>query len=154
MHPGGGAAQVAARPAGCSDGTVGGWRLGPAFAAHAFQEGYPAAAWGGGWSTVADAAADGGRTRVTMARGARVTFHVTARAVAWEASLRPSGGTAHVYVDGRLADVVSLAGQTVHDRRVVFSHAWAQAGLHTVTIVADGTPRHPRVDVDALLTLS
>src|SRR5262249_34360851 len=138
----------------CSDGTVGGWRLGPAFAAHAFQEGYPAAAWGGDWSTVADPTADGGRTRMTTSRGARVTFRLTARAVAWGASSRPSGGRAHVYVAGRLAAVVSLAGSAIHNRRVVFTHAWAQAGLHTVTIVADGTPSHPRVDVDALLALS
>jgi hypothetical protein len=42
---------------------------------------------------------------------------------------------------------------TAIQRRVVFTRRWATSGAHTIKIVGLGTPGHPLISVDALLTL-
>jgi hypothetical protein len=56
-------------------------------------------------------------------------------------------------IDGKAAGVVHLGSTGTIRRRVVFTRTWAADGPHTIRIVVLGTPGHPTVDLDALLTL-
>jgi hypothetical protein len=89
----------------------------------------------------------------TAKAGASATFKFTGRQIAWVATRRANRGLAHVYLDGKLAANVNLHSATIMHRRIVFAHAWAADGAHTVKIVCAGTAGHPTVDVDAFVSI-
>ena len=107
------------------------------------------AAWGRGNAPLAF----GGSVHSTGKAGASATFKFTGRQIAWVATRRANRGMAHVYLDGKLVANVNLHSPTIMHRRIVFAHAWAADGAHTIKIVCAGTAGHPTVDVDAFVTI-
>jgi hypothetical protein len=85
--------------------------------------------------------------------GARASFTRTYEdgdQVAFVMAQGPGRGRAGIRVDGRwLATVDTIAA--VNTNRVVTFHMSMSAGTHTVTIVNQGTPGRPRIDLDAIL---
>jgi hypothetical protein len=69
------------------------------------------------------------------------------------AAVGPTRGSADVYVDGELRSTVDLSSGTRETRRIVFAASWSTEGAHRIEIVVRGTPGHPRVDVDAFVSL-
>jgi hypothetical protein len=105
------------------------------------------------WRTSPYANASGGSTHASSTAGASATFSFTGRAVAWVAPVSSARGSARVYVDGGYVGTVKLTTSTGASRRVVFARSWSAVGRHTVRLVVVGTAGHPRVDVDAFVTL-
>jgi hypothetical protein len=107
----------------------------------------------GSWRRFAVPGAFGGWTHASSSTGASATFTFTARAIAWIAPISATRGAAKVYVDGRYVATVRLTASAFGSRRVVFATSWATEGQHTLRIVVAGTAGHPRIDVDAFVTL-
>jgi hypothetical protein len=63
----------------------------------------------------------------------------------------PGRGGAAVYIDGRLARVVSTFAVTTHVRTSVVIKTLARAGLHTVKVVNLATPGRPAVELDGFI---
>jgi hypothetical protein len=95
----------------------------------------------------------GGSIHSTSHKGASATFKFTGRQVAYVATRAANRGTAHVYLDGKLVANVDLHSATAMHRRIVFAHAWAADGVHTIKIVCAGTAGHATVDVDAFVSI-
>ncbi len=106
-----------------------------------------------GWARGNAPDAFGDTVHSTSRAGASATFKFTGRQVAWVSTRRANRGTAHVYLDGKLVANVNLHSATVMHRRIVFAHAWAADGAHTIKIVCAGTAGHATVDVDAFVTI-
>jgi uncharacterized protein YkwD len=85
--------------------------------------------------------------RAAGADESSVTFTFVGRALGWLAAPRPTGGSALIYLDGRLAARVSLAAGSDRRSRVVFARAWKTVGRHRITIRTVGRLRHAAVDV-------
>jgi hypothetical protein len=75
------------------------------------------------------------------------------RAVSWVAPRGWLRGWAEVYVDGKYVQVVSLYSKSAIARKIAFLYRWDDPGAHTVTVKVYGTPRRPRIDVDAFIVL-
>jgi hypothetical protein len=119
----------------------------------AFQDGSASIHYAGGWTRSNAPLAWGNTTHTTTHRGASATLKFTGRQVAYVATRRSNRGTAHVYLDGQLVANVNLHSATQMHRRIVFAHAWAGDGAHTIKIVCAGTAGHATVDVDAFVTI-
>ena len=65
----------------------------------------------------------------------------------------PGRGAAKIWVDGTYVGTYSLYASSFQARRIVWSRGWAASGTHAVSVVVVGTAGHPRVDVDAFVTL-
>ncbi len=126
---------------------------GPSVRLTAFQDGNAGIRYAGGWTRSNAPLAYGNTTHTTAHKGASATLRFTGRQVAYVATRRSNRGTAHVYLDGKLIANVNLHSATQMHRRIVFAHAWASDGVHTIKIVCAGTAGHARVDVDAFLTI-
>jgi hypothetical protein len=67
----------------------------------------------------------------------------------------PTLGTATLYLDGVAVKTVNLYSATLHEAQIVWKKGWSGTQVkHTIKIVVNGTAGHPRVDLDALLTLN
>ena len=82
-----------------------------------------------------------------------MSFRFTGRAVAIVAPKGASRGSAKLYVDGVYVSTVNLYRSVWKPRNVVAARSWTTAGKHTIRLVAVGTPRHSRVDIDAFLVI-
>ena len=69
------------------------------------------------------------------------------------AQVGPDRGTASVYVNGVKVSTVNLRASTAQALRVAWKASWTSSASRTVKIVVDGTAGHPRVDLDALVTV-
>jgi hypothetical protein len=118
-----------------------------------YQNSSSAIKYRGGWSGGRAPNAFGGSLRRASAAGASATLHFTGREVAWVASLAPGYGSARVLIDGHAAGTIHMRAATAIQRRVVFTRRWTTSGAHTIKIIGLGTPGHPLISVDALLTL-
>jgi hypothetical protein len=107
--------------------------------------------FGGRWNRVVRSWFSGGSTMYATRAGAAIAKAFHGRAVALVASRGPDRGWAQVYVDGAKAGSINLHASTITHRVVVFSARWASPGAHSIRIVVAGSPRHPRVDADALV---
>jgi hypothetical protein len=134
-------------------GNVSSFVQGPSVRLTAFQDGNKAIAYTQAWSGAGAPKAYGGSIHMTSKAGARATLRFTGRQVAWVASRTSTRGSARVYLDGHLAGTVNLHSATPMHKRIVFAHAWAADGVHTIKIVCAGTAGHPMIDVDGLLTI-
>jgi Domain of unknown function (DUF5122) beta-propeller len=105
------------------------------------------------WKRVHAGKAYGDTVHVVSRAGATARFAFTGRQVAWVASRLPGRGVARVYLDGELKAKVNLHSATRMRRRIVFARTWSAAGEHHLAIVCAGTSGHPKVDVDAILTV-
>ncbi len=92
-----------------------------------------------------------GKARSTKARSAKASLQFTGTAIAWVGPVGPSRGKARVYIDGRLVTTVNTWASTFRASRVLFTKSWAKVGTHRISIVANGTPGHPMVALDAFL---
>jgi hypothetical protein len=118
-----------------------------------FQDGNTGIKYTAAWARGNAPLAFGGTIHSTSHKGASATFKFTGRQVAWVATRAATRGTAHVYLDGKLVANVNLHSATVMHRRIVFTHAWAADGAHTLKVVCAGTAGHATVDVDAFVTI-
>jgi hypothetical protein len=114
-----------------------------------------AAAWGwsGRWIRDTSSRASGGATRWSIRRGATATVRIRARSIALIAPRSSTRGSAQVWVDGTQVATIRLDQGTSGPRRLVFVRSWPTAGRHTITIRVNGTKGHPRVDLDAIVSL-
>lgn len=130
------------------------WAYGPSFPLSAYDDRDQVLAYGGTWRTGSGSGFWGGTTAYARGRGTSVEFHFTGRAFAWVAGTGPTRGSALVYVDGAYVTTVSLHAPTNLARQIVFSRLWQTSAAHRVRIVVSGTLDHPRVDLDAVLTMT
>ncbi len=105
----------------------------------------------GSWRRTVWSSASGGHTRYATRAGSWASFSFTGRSAALVMPKGRSMGKAKIYVDGVYARTINLHASSTHARRIVFSWTWSRWGAHTIRIVALGTARHPRIDVDALV---
>jgi concanavalin A-like lectin/glucanase superfamily protein len=134
-------------------GNVSGWTYGPTFRLSLGQESNAAVAYRGTWRTATSAAYSGRRARYATAAGATATIRMTGRSFAWVASTGPTRGSARVYVNGKYIGSVNLNNSSTTARQAVFSMSWSTPAARTVVIRVNGTAGHPRVDLDAFITL-
>jgi hypothetical protein len=118
------------------------------------QETADAITYRGGWRVAADPQASTDQLAYSTAAGATATFTFTGSSVGWVAVRGPARGTAAVYLDGAFAGRINLFATVRQDRRVVFARGWASSGTHRIRIVNKASVGHPRVDVDAFVSLS
>ncbi len=109
--------------------------------------------FGSRWSLERSSSWLGGTTHHASRIGSTFTFSFTGSDVAWVGAVGPARGSATVYLDGVEAGTVSAHATAFAPRRVLFTHAFETDGEHSIQIVVAGTAGHPRVDVDAFLTL-
>ncbi|HEY6570635.1 MAG TPA: hypothetical protein VIZ22_10110, partial [Candidatus Limnocylindrales bacterium] len=114
------------------------------------QEGSGAIDWTGTWHEADGARYSGGHSRHASAHSRRATFAFTGHAIGLVSRRSPSGGHADVRIDGVKVATIDLSASTERYRRIVFRHALAGGGPHTIEIrpVGDG-----RVDIDAFIVL-
>jgi hypothetical protein len=133
-------------------GNVSAWKEGPAFTLRVRQESATSITYGGTWRNVSRADAMGGQLRTTTASGASFKATFTGRGIAWVAPRSAAGGTADVYVDGKLVKTVHLSlSSGYRPRLVVFSMAWKAVGTHTIRVVSKQAGKE--VGIDSLLIL-
>jgi hypothetical protein len=135
-------------------GNVGIWSA-TSFTIALLQENAAAVTYTGAWTTESLTSAAGGQQRFATAAGATSTFAFTGRRVAWVAVKATDRGRAEVFIDGVSAGIVNLyhTSTTAAARRVVFRHAFAASGPHTIRVTVLGSKATAstgtRVDVDA-----
>jgi trimeric autotransporter adhesin len=138
----------------CSDNAGVGYTTGPTSRITLTQNSSSAITYSGSWVRNARVSgASGGTLSYTTHAGASATLHFTGRQIAWVASKSSGRGKASVYIDGSRVAIVDLHAAGVLRRQVVYAHAFAGIGAHTIRIVCLGTPGRAIVDIDALLTL-
>ncbi len=131
-----------------------GWTVGSMVGSRLTQQSATSVTYARTWHAVVKTWASGHTLRYSTVAGASATFRFVGSSVAWVSARGPDRGSARVYVDGVYAATVSLRASTYHFRAVVFARNWRTNGSHTLRIVVAGTAGHPRVDVDAFVTLS
>jgi len=134
-------------------GTVGDAVRSLPFTLAAIQESSSRLSFDGPWSTVANGTASGAHARTATHSGASVAVTFIGRGIAWVGSTGPAYGSAKVFVDGRLAATVSASAGAGTPRTLLWAASWIGVGEHTVQIVANGTPGHPRIEFDAFVVL-
>ena len=134
-------------------GNVSDWMYGPTFQLSLVQESNSTVAYRDTWRSASSVAYSGRRARYATAAGATVTLRMTGRSFAWVASTGPTRGSARVYVNGKFVGSVNLNSASNSARQIVFSMRWSTANARTILIRVNGTRRHPRVDLDAFITL-
>jgi beta-N-acetylhexosaminidase len=134
-------------------GNSSGWAYGPFIRPLVTQQTSTAVTYRGTWTTGWSSSYSGGSVRYATAAGASASYTFTGSSVAWVGALGPTRGSAKVYVDGVYRATVSLYAATGASRRIVYAASWGSQGTHSIRIVVVGTPRHPRVDVDAFARL-
>jgi hypothetical protein len=83
-----------------------------ATAARRFEETEPTLAWAGKWTDEGHPNASRGSTRTSAEPGAAVSFAFSGPSVTWYTTLAPSGGTAHLSLNGAPLAVVDLHNPT------------------------------------------
>jgi hypothetical protein len=126
---------------------------GPPVRLTSFQDSNAGIAYTRAWARASAPKAYGGTVHLVSKAGAYAKRTFTGRQVAWMASRTSTRGRARVYLDGKLAGTVDLHSAAAVHRRIVFAHAWATDGSHTIKIVCAGTAGHATIDVDAILTV-
>jgi hypothetical protein len=144
--------QYRARATSCT-GERSPWGWGAPFRLGAIPDGDARVEYTGHWTRRPLDGADGGAIHTSTIAGDSVSVSFAGRAVAWESVRRPAGGVAQVLVDGRPAGTVDLRSGAVQPRRLVFVQAWPRARAHILTVIVEGTPGRPRVDVDGFLVI-
>jgi parallel beta-helix repeat protein len=102
------------------------------------------------WRRVASASYSGGHALFTSARGARIQYTFTGRAIALVGPKGRWGGKALVIVDGRRRIIVSERATRFTAKATIFHQSWLADGKHTVTIQSLGSPSGSSFTVDAL----
>jgi hypothetical protein len=134
-------------------GISSGWGTQPVFSPLAWQESSKKLKFSSSWTTEASSAAYGGALKYATVKNASMTEKFQAFGVAWVSETGPTLGKATVYLDGVAIKTVNLHATTLQPRQVVWKQGWSTQSTHTLKIVVAGTRGHPRVDIDAVLSL-
>jgi hypothetical protein len=102
-----------------------------------FEENEPTLAWAGKWTDEAQPGASRGSARTSAEPGAVVSFAFSGPSVTWYTALAPSGGIAHVGLDGAPVDVVDLHNPTAI-AQAPFTYTDLGDGPHVLTITVGG----------------
>jgi subtilisin family serine protease len=135
----------------CAGNTI--FQAANAFRPLRFQENSGSITYRGTWRRTAVSGASGSYTKYATRSSASATYRFTGRSVGLVMPKSRSRGSLRVYVDGAYIKTISLYSTTTKARQVVFSRSWPANGAHSVRVVPVGTPRHPRVDIDAFIIL-
>jgi hypothetical protein len=135
------------------NGNAGSWVYGRTFKPIIAQETSGAVTYTGTWTSASTTTASGGTLKFATTAGASATYSFTGSSVLWVARYGPTRGSANVYVDGVFKATVSLYSATFAQTRIVYAFNWGSNGSHTLKVEVVGTPDHPRIDVDAFVTL-
>jgi hypothetical protein len=124
------------------------WISGSAFTLNVIPE--TKGALSGQWYIDKGPAAVDGQTYYSSQEGATETLVFNGNYVAWVAPRWRGGGSAQVFVDGRLLQVVNLYNGSTSARDIVSAWIWPYSSRHSIEIrVLSG-----RVDVDAFVVLT
>ncbi len=134
-------------------GNTSSFTTGPAGVLSAVQDTSGRISYTRAWKRASAGQAYGNTIHVVSRAGATARFTFTGRQVAWAASRLPGRGVARIYLDGERVATVNLHSSTKMHRRIVFARVWSNSAEHRLTIVCAGTAGHPKVDVDAILTV-
>lgn len=130
------------------------WATGPSFVPKVTESSSTLVHTTGTWATDSTTTAySGGSTRIASTAGASMTTTFTGSGLAWLGDAGPDRGAAQVLIDGVVRATPTEYAATATPRRLVYAINWSAQGRHTITIVVAGTAGHPRVDVDAFITL-
>jgi FtsP/CotA-like multicopper oxidase with cupredoxin domain len=135
-------------------GNLGAWKAAATVKINVLQESSTSIHYSGTWKAAGNASYSGGGLRAATTSGASASYTFTGRSVAWVSSRGSTRGSAKVYIDGVLAATVNLNAATLSYRYVAYQKTWTASGKHTIKIVALGTSGHPRVDLDAIETVT
>ncbi|HEY6015076.1 MAG TPA: phosphodiester glycosidase family protein, partial [Candidatus Limnocylindrales bacterium] len=136
-------------------GNVGAWAAAGTFKLTVSQETSRSLSFvRGTWSRTSSVSYDGHGARSTRTTGAIARFKFTGTGFAWVAAVSPVRGRAQVWIDGTLSGTVDTHRPASAARLMVFTRSTMSSGHHTIEIRALGTAGHPRVDIDALVTMS
>jgi hypothetical protein len=136
-------------------GNVGAWMTAGTFKLTVSQEATRSLVFvRGTWSRTTSVSYDGHMTRTTRTIGGIARFTFSGTGFAWVAAESPVRGAAEVWIDGKLSGTVNTYRAASAARLMVFTRSTMSSGRHTVEIRALGTAGHPRVDIDALVTIT
>ena len=136
-----------------SNGDTGPFTAGPAFSLSEHQQSF--ATYQGSWSPRRKLAGSwGGTVAATTSAGASATVTCTCMGIAFVSTVGQSYGTYQLYKDGALVQTRTAFAPLVVTKRVLYQAQWSADGAHTLEVVNEGTPVHPRLDVDGFLILS
>jgi hypothetical protein len=107
----------------------------------------------GSWSTQAITGTYGGSVIYTKTSGSSSSFTFTGYGVSWIAYRGPDRGSAQIYLDGVYYATVSTYASTYTTKVVAYAANWGANGTHTIKVVNLATSGHPRIDVDAFVSL-
>ena len=103
----------------------------------------------GPWATAHFSGFGSGTTHDTTVAGASLLTSVRGGALGLVMEKAANRGSVDVYIDGtKAATVDTHAATTVH--RTVVWQTLLSPGVHTLGLVNDATPGHPRIDLDAI----
>lgn len=102
----------------------------------------------GTWKAAGHSAYAGDAARYATAAGATSEFSFTGRRIVWYGPEGPTRGQAKVFIDGVYIRTVDTHRSSFLARSALFSHRWATAGEHTISIVVVGTKGRPMVALD------
>jgi hypothetical protein len=136
-------------------GNVGAWKPAGTFRLTVSQEtSHSLSFLRGTWSRTTSTSYDGHAARSTRTRGGVARFKFSGTGFAWVAAVSPVRGSAQVLIDGTLSGTVNTYRTLSAARLMVFGRSTMGSGSHSVEIRALGTSGHPRVDIDALVTIT
>jgi hypothetical protein len=136
-------------------GNVGAWVRVGAFKLTVSQESSRSLSFiRGTWSRSTSVSYDGHSARTTRTKGAIARFRFSGKGFAWVAAESPVRGAAQVWIDGNLSGTVNTYRTSSVARMMVFTRSAMTSGLHTIEIRTLGTSGHPRVDIDAFVTMT
>ena len=130
------------------EGNVGSYVYGPTFKPARAQNTSSGVHYTGTWVTTSNGSASGGSHRYATSTGARATFTVTTRDIAWLATRTTTSGSAQVWIDGVLASTINLHSSKTLYRQLVFARHFTTLSSHTIEIRPAGGGR---VYLDAFL---
>ncbi len=128
-------------------------KAGSSYKLSLIQENSRAVKYSAGWSRGKLSGASGGSVEYATKAGATATLTFTGAQVAWVSTEGANRGSASVRLgSGRAATISTYARSTRTAEIVDVLHA--SSGTHKLVVKVLGTPRHPRIDIDAFIVLT
>ncbi len=110
--------------------------------------------WSTAWRSTSSSVWSGGSARYSKTARTSASYTFTAKRVALVMAKGPTRGKVKVYVNGAYVTTLNLyASPATTYRVVIWQKAWSTSARRTVKLVVVGTAGHPRVDVDAFVTV-
>jgi hypothetical protein len=126
---------------------------GAVFHVNLFQENAGAVTYTAGWTRVTQSGSSGGFVKYATVNAKKATFAFSGKFVGFVSTKASNRGSANVVYDATPATLVNTNNSATLAGRIVYVHG-VTSGTHHLVVTALGTAGHPRVDVDAFVTLS